>query len=226
MTTRDTITPDFGDGYSVTDIQVFMDTILHPSVGDLEIFLEHEGIRDTLVCRLPNGGEDMLWTSLSDKGMTDIARGVAPYSGEYCPYGDLSVFHGTDPSGDWILSIYDAMEDNTGTLRSWGIRPLYERVTGMEPVPQVFPGKLELEQNYPNPVTGSTVIQWNSRLDGKVLLNVYTMEGKLIATPVNEYLPAGKHTVSFDATGLPPGLYYYRIRSGTYSAGMKMMVIE
>jgi len=226
MTTLDTIDLSFEDNYRITDIEVFIDTILHPSVGDLEIYLEHEGIVDTLMYRVSNDGENIFWTLLSDHGSMYISEGIAPYSGEYRPHQNLSVFYGTNPSGKWILRIFDSAAGNTGTLVSWGIRPVYNILSSVELNQSAPYGMIELEQNYPNPVTGSTVIKWKSQLNGKVILSVYNIEGKLIATPVNKFLPAGEYSIDYDVSGLPPGFYYYIITAEKYFDVKKMIVIN
>lgn len=71
-----------------------------------------------------------------------------------------------------------------------------------------------LGQNYPNPATYSTQIDFSLTKPAQAQLNVYDLTGKLIATLVNQNLGTGKYTVTFDASILPAGTYIYQLRTG------------
>lgn len=83
-----------------------------------------------------------------------------------------------------------------------------------------------IEQNYPNPFNPTTRINFSLHKDGWVTLRVYNVLGQETATIVNEYLTAGTHTASVNATALPSGIYFYKIDSGNFSAIKKMMVLK
>jgi hypothetical protein len=42
----------------------------------------------------------------------------------------------------------------------------------------------------------------------------------------NELKPAGVHDVTFNASDLPSGVYYYRITAGEYTDVRKMMLVK
>ncbi len=71
-----------------------------------------------------------------------------------------------------------------------------------------------LGQNYPNPATYSTQIDFSLTKPAQAQLTVYDLTGKLIATLVNQNLGTGKYTVTFDASILPTGTYIYQLRTG------------
>ncbi len=71
----------------------------------------------------------------------------------------------------------------------------------------------KLLSNYPNPFTNSTNITFESG-GSKVILQVFDTTGNLVATPLNEACPIGKKTISWDAEGLPSGVYYCRLQNG------------
>jgi hypothetical protein len=48
-----------------------------------------------------------------------------------------------------------------------------------------------------------------------VIMKVYDAIGNLVATPVNEKKPAGVYCVNFDVTGLPGGIYSYKVVTGS-----------
>jgi hypothetical protein len=83
-----------------------------------------------------------------------------------------------------------------------------------------------LRQNYPNPFNPSTSITFDLVESGNVSLRVFNMIGQEVATLVNGNLNSGRHTVSFDATGLPSGLYIYRIVANGYTDQKKMLLMK
>ncbi len=83
-----------------------------------------------------------------------------------------------------------------------------------------------LEQNYPNPFNPSTSIAFSIPNASAVRLSVYNGLGQEVATPVDAQLREGRHVVSFDASGLPSGLYMYELRAGDARLTRKMMLVE
>ncbi|MFZ5434234.1 MAG: T9SS type A sorting domain-containing protein [Calditrichota bacterium] len=83
-----------------------------------------------------------------------------------------------------------------------------------------------LYQNYPNPFNPTTQIRFDLAEAGFVTLKVYNPMGQEIATLVNGNLGAGAKTVEFDASGLPSGVYLYRLEAGKFSAVQKMMLMK
>jgi len=74
-----------------------------------------------------------------------------------------------------------------------------------------LPTKFDLSQNYPNPFNPSTKINYDLPVDGKVSIILYDITGKEVAKLVNEVKTAGYYTVSFNASNLASGMYFYRI---------------
>ena len=68
-----------------------------------------------------------------------------------------------------------------------------------------------LGQNYPNPFNPSTTINFSLATDSKVSLKIFDVLGQEVATLLNGQLAAGNQTVSFDASSLNSGVYFYRI---------------
>lgn len=88
------------------------------------------------------------------------------------------------------------------------------------------PNNFELLQNYPNPFNPSTQIDYELQRRSHVTIKVYDVLGRYVATLVNRTQSAGSHSVKFDASRLPSGIYFYRLSAGTFIAVRKMMVIK
>lgn len=88
------------------------------------------------------------------------------------------------------------------------------------------PDKNELSQNYPNPFNPVTHLGFGISDPGFVSLKVYDVLGNEIKTLVNEIKPAGYYDVEFNGSGLPSGIYYYKLEAGTFNQVKKMMIIK
>jgi hypothetical protein len=91
--------------------------------------------------------------------------------------------------------------------------------------------EFNLEQNYPNPFNPNTVIKYSIPSVGtrdrvSVQLIVYDILGKEVVTLVNEELSSGEYEIQFDATGLPSGIYFYQLKSGSYIQTKKMILLK
>jgi hypothetical protein len=110
---------------------------------------------------------------------------------------------------------------------------LNANVTGIENFNPNLSTELRLEQNYPNPFNPSTVISWQmpvgnqqSAVGSYVKLKVYDFMGKEIRTIVDAKMDPGEHQVTFDATGLPAGVYFYRLEGRGESVTKKLLLIK
>ena len=86
------------------------------------------------------------------------------------------------------------------------------------------PGSFALKQNYPNPFNPSTEMQFTLPRAGHVSLRVYDMLGREVAVLADERLLAGTHRATFEAAGLPSGLYIARLDNGGNTATRKMIL--
>ncbi len=101
-------------------------------------------------------------------------------------------------------------------------------ITGTEP--QV-PKKPELQQNYPNPFNGITKIRFSLPENDRVLLRIYTLQGKLIRTLASGRLPAGSRTVWWDGRddngiAAPSGMYVYRLTTSSAQLSKKLLLLR
>jgi hypothetical protein len=83
-----------------------------------------------------------------------------------------------------------------------------------------------LYQNYPNPFNPTTEIRYFLPNVGDVELRVYDEFGRQAATLAEGYRQAGDHVVTFDAKGLPSGLYTYRLKAGNSVITKKLLLLR
>jgi hypothetical protein len=89
-----------------------------------------------------------------------------------------------------------------------------------------LPADFYLSQNYPNPFNPSTRINYSIPTASKVVIKIYDVTGKEIATLVNSEKAAGTYTVSFNAKQLASGVYYYRLTANNYTATKKFILLK
>ena len=95
-------------------------------------------------------------------------------------------------------------------------------VTGSGDVPIRF----QLSQNHPNPFNPSTTIGYQLPVQSHVTLSVFNLLGQEVATLVDEVQEAGYRSVEFNASGLPSGMYLYRLQAGSSVQTRKLLLLK
>jgi hypothetical protein len=85
---------------------------------------------------------------------------------------------------------------------------------------------LDLLHNYPNPFNPTTQISFELPKSGRATLKVYNMAGQEIASLVDGYTDAGKHTVTFDGSHLASGTYLYHLRTADFQVSKAMVLAK
>jgi hypothetical protein len=88
------------------------------------------------------------------------------------------------------------------------------------------PEKYFLEQNFPNPFNPTTVINYQLPTANHVSLKVYDILGREAVMLVDEEQSSGKHSITFNASSLSSGVYFYRLISGSVVEMKKMQLIR
>jgi hypothetical protein len=78
-------------------------------------------------------------------------------------------------------------------------------------------------KNYPNPFNPTTTISYVLKENSSVRLTVYDRLGREVKVLVDENQNAGTHTVEFNASSLPSGIYFYRIKANEKTEVKKMI---
>lgn len=83
-----------------------------------------------------------------------------------------------------------------------------------------------LGQNYPNPFSSYTEIEYRLETSSEVSIEIYDLTGKMVRKDHLGFMSAGNNQIRLDAEGLQAGIYYYTLRSDKYSSTKKMVVVS
>ena len=83
-----------------------------------------------------------------------------------------------------------------------------------------------LSKNYPNPFNPTTTIDYYLDQSGRVTLNVYDINGKLIDNIADTYQVSGKHSITWQPINISTGMYYINLIQGSNIDKMKIMYIK
>ncbi len=202
---------------SIYGVNVMIDSLLHPSVGDLEITLSHNGTTVTLANRPVNSGENFIRTGFADTHFKRLDWDFAPYTNWYRPEDELAVFKTHKPSGDWTLSVIDFGSGNrkatTRVLEGWTLNLLTNKgsETGLS-LEQALAG-FGLENIHQNPILREAQIFFHLNVPGRTRLSAYNILGQMVSVITEETLPEGNHKRIWHPDSLPPGTYFIQLES-------------
>ncbi len=117
------------------------------------------------------------------------------------------------------------MDNSTGIYQIWTV-PIEISTVDVDERDDIFINSFQLEQNFPNPFNPATNIKFRIAEFGFTILKVYDVLGNEVATLVNEEKPAGEYEVIFSGDGLPSGIYFYRLTTGSFSETRKMLLLK
>jgi hypothetical protein len=83
-----------------------------------------------------------------------------------------------------------------------------------------------LNDNYPNPFNPGTTISYQLSIDCQIELSVFDLNGRKVATLINDHQSAGYYSVDWSASAFPSGIYLYRLDIGDYVETKKMVLIK
>ncbi len=89
-----------------------------------------------------------------------------------------------------------------------------------------IPGRLALLQNYPNPFNVQTTIRFTLPEPQNVELTIYDLLGRQVQTLLDEHKQAGVHTITFNASHLSSGVYFYRLQAGDMIETKRMVLLK
>jgi hypothetical protein len=129
-----------------------------------------------------------------------------PESGEVVKYY-MGLF-GNSPGGATVYSI------------------TFDNPVGIKDNSLAVSGGNKLFQNYPNPVQQTTTISYYLDIAGQTTIELYSLNGKLVKTFLDEWKPQGENNLIVNTGNLKAGVYYYKLQTGNSSKVRKMIVLE
>jgi hypothetical protein len=136
----------------------------------------------------------------------------------------------------WINSLWQPFNSSSSTLDSAGN---YIGISGCKIIfhykqtllTSVFedmgtPASFQLYQNYPNPFNPSTIIKYRLSTASHVRITIVDLLGREVRTLLNEQKSAGSYQVSWNASGVPSGVYFYRLQAGSFTETQKLILLK
>jgi len=196
---------------------------------------------NTSNCRIvktTNGGDT--WNLIHDQSNIGAGWSMSftnAFTGYVCT-GNGKVLKTTDAGNSWGVqntplseNLYEIHfpNENTGYISSWSGKILKTTNGGLTFISRInneIPSSFKLHQNYPNPFNPSTNISFEIPNNEFARLEVFDMNGKSVSVLTNENLKAGNYKLTFNASKLASGIYYYKLTSGYLSETKKMIYFK
>jgi hypothetical protein len=91
---------------------------------------------------------------------------------------------------------------------------------------EALPAEYGLSDNHPNPFNPATKITYTLKDAAEVKLEVFDIAGRLVATLADGLQTAGRYQVTFDGKDLAGGMYFYRLRAGSFAQTKRMLLVK
>lgn len=88
------------------------------------------------------------------------------------------------------------------------------------------PREFSLQQSYPNPSNGSAVIRYTIPVATHVTIDVFDPLGRAVCRLVNDRMESGLHEIRLSGTNLASGIYFYRMRAGTFTETRSLLLLK
>jgi hypothetical protein len=125
----------------------------------------------------------------------------------------------------WALD-QDMINNGEPLLESIGNTIRNHTGTSIENEKLSSPASFNLYNNYPNPFNPSTIIKFSLSDYARVNLIIYDVMGRKIETLLNDSFTVGIHSVNFDGSKLPSGIYFFILSSATKTMSKKMILLK
>ncbi len=219
----------------------YLDIAVDPNDSKI-VYVAVGGFDTTRVAKSTNAG--VTWMDITGNlpNVPTTAVVIDPSNSNHVYVGnDLGVYASTNSGISW-LSFTDGLPEvvitsdlvitpsNRMLRLATHSNGVYERklLSGTTSVSEAnqFPSGFALEQNYPNPFNPSTHIKFHIPVSGLVLLKIFDVSGREVATLMNEPKEPGEYQIHFNAGEFSSGVYVYRLVAGPFVQSKKMLLLK
>jgi subtilisin-like proprotein convertase family protein len=214
-----------------TGMSFFIDVPVDASVHEVECYVDitHSYQGDLIVELRSPGGVPVRLHNRTGLGLDNI---MTWYDAETDPDGPgtMDDFIGVMTLGKWELWVSDNASGDAGSLNTWGLRFSFPPdVADVER--NDIPARHFLAQNSPNPFTPQTQIRFGLPRAEEVELSVFNVEGRKVATLAKGLHEPGSYTVEWNGNDeggrrVASGIYFYRLKTRSFDATKKMLLMR
>jgi hypothetical protein len=142
-------------------------------------------------------------------------------AGNYSYRGHAGIYPGTIWGEDNFSFTKSALDNNGEIVHNWNLSGWDEGE-----VTNATPSGYFLAQNHPNPFNPETAFSFRLPKDSKVSFTVYNNLGQEIISLYEGFMPAGQHSLVWNAADMSSGVYFYRLQAGEFSQMKKCVLMK
>ncbi len=192
----------------------------------------------------PDGSNDLLGPvtvslasgqTLVRQLLQDVPGGIP--AGDYTYTGLVGTFPDAPIDSDSFPGVKAAARGTSAPVAAWRVvdaktgRPVeagshWQSTEGLVASSSSVPAEFALSAAYPNPFRSSTEIALEVPMASEVRVAVYDVLGRRVAVLLDGEVEAGKHSVHFDGSGLPNGVYLVRAEAGAFVETQRVTLVR
>ena len=184
----------------------------------------------------PNGGEE--WPRTSTNSIKWVSDGVEEVKIEYSVDNGISwnlienniaaesiSYNWTLPATLSFLCRMRISEQNRAEINDISDTPFFI-IQGTTEVKKDVPKEFTVSQNMPNPFNPSTTVNFSIPASERVKVDIYNLSGQKVSTLADNYMSAGRYSLTWNAAGFSAGIYICRVSYGSVTKTVKMAFVK
>ncbi len=191
---------------------------------------------DSGVFRSVDSGQ--IWLSIKQGGFCSIEAEVSDVNTLYA--GSLSgeIWKSSNAGGQWtifnnsftnepVIGLHKIVTTDTIiACATDGVFKVYGSFVVTVNEEPFISTEVQIHQNYPNPFNPSTTIRFSIPGSAEVSLKIFNLLGEEVTTLASGHREAGTHSIQWDATGQPSGVYFYRLSTNDFVQTRKLVLLR
>ena len=147
---------------------------------------------------------------------------------EVLDFSTSSVLFDHDFDDDIDIFVANLMGDSPQDTAGQNVlyHNLLNDLTGIAGSDNTIPESFGFSRCHPNPFNAATTISYSLPESGHITVCIYNLLGQRVATIFEGMHEAGEHTITWDASDFPSGVYFARLEAGEHSENIKMVLLK